>query len=76
MLSTFLFYVCLAAGKTRNNFLPLGPWKAELRTKNKRATPIYIYMYIYVHMNFKFLGKCILNHQEGGRLDAKRHYVI
>ena len=27
-------------------------------------------------MNFKIPGICFLNPQEGGRLDAKRHYVI
>ena len=27
-------------------------------------------------MNFKFPGKWMLNPQEGGRLDAKRHYVM
>ena len=27
-------------------------------------------------MNFKFPGKWMLTPQEGGRLDAKRHYVI
>ena len=28
------------------------------------------------NLTFKFLGKWMLNPQEGGRLDAKRHYVI
>ena len=48
MLSTFLLYVCLAAGKMRNDFPPLGPWKAELRTKNKRATPIYFNSFAHI----------------------------
>ena len=29
-----------------------------------------------IYLNFKFSGKWMLNPQEGGRLDAKRHYVI
>ena len=29
-----------------------------------------------IYLNLKFLGKWMLNPQEGGRLDAKRHYVI
>ena len=28
------------------------------------------------YLTFKFAGTCLLNPQEGGRLDAKRHYVI
>ena len=28
------------------------------------------------YLNFEFPGKRMLNLQEGGRLDAKRHYVI
>ena len=28
------------------------------------------------YLNFEFPGKWIINPQEGGRLDAKRHYVI
>ena len=29
-----------------------------------------------IYLNFKLLAEWMLNPQEGGRLDAKRHYVI
>ena len=44
--------------------------------KGRSGEAVRPYIYIYIYMNFKFPGQCILNPQEGGRLDAKRRYVI